>query len=196
MMAHQFKAPTSLKELAPSVPDELVEVIERLMQKKPEDRFGSADEAADRLLPLTGGRPVNGALPETATAAPVYTPRPSSFVPPPAPKPTRPSSFVLPPPNGAPTASQPAGPLFPTPLPYPQRQSSPAFANGSDHAAPALRDDTGERHPVDDRPFTMPPGYVPDAPRGRQFSTIAVAVVGLGAMIVSYLTFLSFNPFK
>jgi serine/threonine protein kinase len=200
MMAHQFKAPPPVKDLAPSTPDALVEVIERLMQKKPEDRFGSTDEAADRLFPLADGRPVNGAYSDTAAAVapPAYVPRPSSFVPPPAPKPTRPSSFVLPPPNNAPAATsngQPTG-LFPTPLPYPPRNGSPAYVNGSDHAAPALRDDTGERHPVDDRPFTMPPGYVPDAPRGRQFGTLAVAVIGLGAMILSYITFLSFNPFK
>lgn len=196
MMAHQFKAPAPVKELEPTVPDALVEVIERLMQKKPEDRFASADEAADRLLPLTAGRPVNGALPEAPAAAPAYTPRPSSFIPPSAPKPTRPSSFVLPPPNGAQAASAAPAPLFPTPPPFPQRESSPFHANGSNHAAPALRDDTGVRHPVEDRPFSMPPGYVPDAPGSRQFGTIAVAAVGLGAMIISYIAFLSFHPFK
>jgi serine/threonine protein kinase len=53
MMAHQFKQPISVKELAPETPDELVKVIEKLMQKKPEDRFQTVDEAHEALVPLS-----------------------------------------------------------------------------------------------------------------------------------------------
>ena len=38
MMAHQHKQPTPIKELNPDVPDELVAVVERLMQKAPTHR--------------------------------------------------------------------------------------------------------------------------------------------------------------
>src|SRR5205814_585572 len=114
MMAHQFKAPTPLKELAPDAPDGLVAVVERLMAKKPEDRFGGADEVAERLLPLAGGLPVGGGF-HPAAAPAGFAPRPGSFVPPPVdpqggyPAPCRPSSFILPPPNGS-AAGQPAEP--------------------------------------------------------------------------------------
>ncbi len=52
MMAHQFKKPQAICELAPETPPELIQVIERLMQKKPEDRYGSAREVVETLRPL------------------------------------------------------------------------------------------------------------------------------------------------
>jgi hypothetical protein len=42
----------------------------------------------------------------------------------------------------------------------------------------------------------MPPGYVPEASRAAQFGPLAIAVVGLGAMILSYLALVTINPFK
>src|SRR5205807_2195650 len=52
MMAHQFKQPTPLTELNPEVPEELVEIVERLMQKGPENRFPNAGEVVEALRPL------------------------------------------------------------------------------------------------------------------------------------------------
>jgi serine/threonine-protein kinase len=52
MMAHQYKQPTPLRELTPEVPAELIAVVERLMQKKPEDRYASCEEVVDALRPL------------------------------------------------------------------------------------------------------------------------------------------------
>ena len=52
MMAHQFKQPTPLRELNPDVPEELVAVVERLMQKAPESRFHNAAELVEALRPL------------------------------------------------------------------------------------------------------------------------------------------------
>jgi serine/threonine protein kinase len=57
MMAHQFKQPTPVKELAPDVPDELVEVVERLMQKTPEQRYANSDEVVEALRPLAAAPP-------------------------------------------------------------------------------------------------------------------------------------------
>jgi serine/threonine protein kinase len=189
MMAHQFKEPTPLKELAPSAPAALVEVIERLMKKKPEDRYAGADEAAERLLPLSAGRPVDGAFGEhSPQAAPSSSSRPSSIVMPPAQKAARGSSFVLPP-TSPPTVSPTAHALFPTPLPQPPSRTSHA-------TAPAASSRESNYELPSNHQFSMPPGYVPDQPRGAQFGPLAVAAVGIGAMIVSYFTFLSFNPFK
>ena len=52
MMAHQFKEPTPINELNPEVPAELVAVVERLMKKAPDQRFGSAAEVVEALRPL------------------------------------------------------------------------------------------------------------------------------------------------
>jgi hypothetical protein len=50
--AHQTEQPEPLAELRPDLPAELVEVIERLMQKAPEDRYSSAEEIIELLRPL------------------------------------------------------------------------------------------------------------------------------------------------
>lgn len=52
MMAHQFKQPESLATLAEGTPAELIEVVDKLMQKKPEDRFSSVGEIVAVLRPL------------------------------------------------------------------------------------------------------------------------------------------------
>jgi serine/threonine protein kinase len=54
MMAHQMKDPTSIRELAPEVPAEMVAVVERLMKKVPEQRFANSKELVDVLRPLAG----------------------------------------------------------------------------------------------------------------------------------------------
>lgn len=52
MMAHQFKPPTPIRESVPDVPDGLVAVLDRLMQKAPDGRYAGADEVVEALLPL------------------------------------------------------------------------------------------------------------------------------------------------
>ncbi len=54
MMAHQNKEPTPIKEYAPEVPDVVVEVVHRLMAKKPEDRYSGLDEVVEALEPYLG----------------------------------------------------------------------------------------------------------------------------------------------
>jgi serine/threonine protein kinase len=51
MMAHQFKEPVPILELAPNTPPALIQVIEKLMQKKPENRFHSAGQVVETLRP-------------------------------------------------------------------------------------------------------------------------------------------------
>ena len=52
MMCHQHKQPPKLKDLAPETPDEMVAVVERLMQKNPQDRFTDCKEVMEALRPL------------------------------------------------------------------------------------------------------------------------------------------------
>jgi serine/threonine-protein kinase len=54
MMAHQTKEPAPVTELAPDVPAGLVAVIQKLMAKKPEDRYRSCDEVVEALQPFIG----------------------------------------------------------------------------------------------------------------------------------------------
>jgi serine/threonine protein kinase len=96
MMSHQHKQPTPLKELAPDVPDGLIEVVERLMMKQPQDRFGSIEELSEALRPFT----IEG--PRRVGSAPVRSISPSARVSPSTPLPqnrpqTPPPSPVLPP---------------------------------------------------------------------------------------------------
>ena len=60
MMAHQSKQPTPIKELAPEVPDHLVAIVERLMQKTPESRYPNAQEVVDALKPFAAPRSWTG----------------------------------------------------------------------------------------------------------------------------------------
>lgn len=69
MMAHQFQQPTPITEFCPDAPPELIAVVERLMQKKPEDRYGSAAEVVEALEPIAarlGG--LSSRLPPRAAA--------------------------------------------------------------------------------------------------------------------------------
>ncbi len=52
MMAHQLKQPEPIRNLSPDVPAELIAVVERLMQKGPDDRYPSAADVAEALRPF------------------------------------------------------------------------------------------------------------------------------------------------
>ncbi len=73
MMAHQTKEPEALTDLNPEVPAELAAVIEKLIQKTPEARYGSTRELIEALTPLAGDVPV---LPEHPLARPTPERRP------------------------------------------------------------------------------------------------------------------------
>jgi serine/threonine-protein kinase len=74
MMAHQFKQPVPIRERSPEVPAELVEVVERLMQKAPEARFPSAADVVAALRPFADG---TGAASSHAQPQPARTPTPT-----------------------------------------------------------------------------------------------------------------------
>jgi serine/threonine-protein kinase len=54
MMAHQTKQPTPVREFAPECQDGFEVVIDRLMAKKPEDRYQGMDEVVEALEPYLG----------------------------------------------------------------------------------------------------------------------------------------------
>lgn len=55
MMAHQTKQPTPLGELNPNVPAELLEIVERLMEKDPAKRYANTAEVIQVLQPFAEG---------------------------------------------------------------------------------------------------------------------------------------------
>ncbi len=57
MMAHQTKEPEAITDLNPDVPEALGAVIEKLMQKAPEARYGNTREVIEALEPLAGDAP-------------------------------------------------------------------------------------------------------------------------------------------
>ena len=69
MMAHQFKKPEALAVLAPDTPAELIAIVDRLMQKKPEERFRSVGEIVEELRPLAPRPSAARARPGVRTAA-------------------------------------------------------------------------------------------------------------------------------
>jgi serine/threonine-protein kinase len=115
MMAHQHKEAKPLREVNPDVPEGLAAIVERLMSKKPEDRYASAMDVAEALQPFAA---VSVAPPRPvlrAAKAPAKPPRVAAAAAPalgdkspaPAVMPARPS---LPPRPGVPGSGQlPAG---------------------------------------------------------------------------------------
>jgi serine/threonine-protein kinase len=95
MMAHQFKQPEELGSLAPETPPQLVAVVKRLMEKKPEERFRGVGEIVEALRPLAPrasavqARPTSKAVHETRRPAPS---KPEAKASPETPKAVSPSS--------------------------------------------------------------------------------------------------------
>jgi serine/threonine protein kinase len=56
LVAHQFKQPKPIQELAADVPRELIAITERLMQKAPEARYSDTSEVIEALRHLAGAK--------------------------------------------------------------------------------------------------------------------------------------------
>ncbi len=101
LLAHQTRKPPSVRYDRPDIPDDLLEILERMMAKRADDRFPSADEASQALstwlirhgsddwrqrhLPLVaslGRSSPQGLIPSPAVMAheppPVYDPSPEA----------------------------------------------------------------------------------------------------------------------
>jgi serine/threonine-protein kinase len=62
MLAHQVKEPTPIRSLRPEVPQHLVDIVQRMMQKTPEGRYASIDDVIEALLPIAATPEVAGRL--------------------------------------------------------------------------------------------------------------------------------------
>ena len=119
MMAHQFKPTPSLREFVADLPDGLVVVVERLMQKAPESRYSGVDEIVEALLPFAAATGHRAPLAD-AHAKPSAVPQRSGVEH--VPIPSKPLSGIVPP-----ASSKPVIPRSRTPLPQP-RPTIPATA--------------------------------------------------------------------
>jgi serine/threonine-protein kinase len=185
MMAHQFKEPTPITDLNPEVPAELAAVVQRLMQKAPENRFAHAAEVVAGLKPLAAGQP--------AAARPLPKP--------PAPPrdrilslsrslPAKPNSEARP-------ASAPTGPSTPTPKP-PSLGSLPSRSSVCGKALPAV---PGQSAPP--KPAQTPPrereglGSVPGLPdNGLLEDRLGPIGITLGAIAACALVWVLAVVFK
>jgi serine/threonine protein kinase len=168
MMAHQFKEPKPLRELNAEVPQALVDVVQRLMQKVPEHRYAGAADVVEALRPLAH---VAG-----AALAPRQAPRPAVARPTTAARPTGPAPAAAPLAEQRPNA---IGPSTPTPKPpgnlaLPSRQSVRA-------TPPAVKP-----------PGQQPQTYETDDPtEGRSWDEklgpIGIAIVAVVACAVAFL---------
>lgn len=86
MMFHQTKEPTPVAELNPSIPPELVEVIEKLMKKDPDQRYANTEEVMEAMQPFVksnrtpSGRS-SGYIPRISAVSDVSARTPVSSVP-------------------------------------------------------------------------------------------------------------------
>lgn len=58
ILAHRYELPVSLHSLVPGIPQKLVRIVERMMEKDPERRFESMQQVARELAPLAKRRPL------------------------------------------------------------------------------------------------------------------------------------------
>jgi serine/threonine-protein kinase len=146
MMAHQFKQPAPVAELAPGTPPDLAGVIDRLMQKKPEDRYHGIDGAAEALVPIApNGQPAAPqAMVQTPTAPQT---RPGVGRPVPSAHATLPSSHA--------PLPQSHAPLPPSHAPHPSAHAARPSAHAPHPSSHAAR-----KAP----PPAPPPPPVADAP--------------------------------
>jgi serine/threonine protein kinase len=183
MMCHQHKQPTPLKDLNPDIPDELVAVVEKLMQKVPTARYVNCAEVSEALRPLAS---VDASAPKSRSMPRLKAPRVAGHkasLSAPAAKPDAPR----------PPAARPANPL-------PPRSPSAAAANlprpGNFHkpAAPAPE-------PAPEEAAAAPePAHEADRPArkslAQRIGTVGVVLLAVLAGAVAWLlsSFINFKP--
>jgi serine/threonine-protein kinase len=154
MMAHQFKQPQTIAELAPDTPAEIIAIVERLMKKKPEERFSSIGEFVEQIRPFVkanNNRPASvgrqpaprhfsapaldvKAKPSLPAPAPGKSPAPSTPTPKPQAIGTLPTRNSLRATTMQSFDKKPAPP--PAPAPQSQEESGPMPIPGGDLEAP------------------------------------------------------------
>ena len=205
MMAHQTKPPPPIKDASPETPDKLVTIVDRLMQKAPNARYGSAAEVIDALKPLASGPPaanspfaprpsptVQGLHLENGSPHPTAeTPRPAAATTT-APPISRPAARTAPAvPAAAPAPPPPVSrpPTPPAPVSLPTRESLHKGGGGYSPTNPAAS-----------LPTSMPREYsvehLPDPPKPfmerleERLGTLGLTLCAGGlAAVVFYIMF-------
>ncbi len=185
MVAHQFKEPTSLAELNPALPPALVAVVQRLLQKSPENRFANAAEVAEALRPLVGRAPAAIApLPRPQgrpmPPLPRREPRESAAPPASAGPPARPMPAATSPEPSRPPLARPIAPVAPSsPTPKPPPSSLPTrdslLGNTAAPSPAAHQAEAG----TDTRDKAVPGAVLPD----EEGDTLEERLGPLGVMI-------------
>lgn len=122
MMAHQFKQPVPVREVAPHVPEAMAAIVERLMQKSPDGRYASAEEIVEALQPFVVERRSSSMVrPQLGSKSSFIAPS-VPLPPPPAVRPSAAGTAPLPKP---PAAQMPPAPARPSSVPAP-RPAMPA----------------------------------------------------------------------
>ncbi|HKB02163.1 MAG TPA: serine/threonine-protein kinase [Gemmataceae bacterium] len=180
LIRHQTEKPYPIEELRPGLPNEVSQVLSRMLEKRPEDRYPTPKHLADALDHYLTGSVPHTPVPSTTSIAetpPVAeTPVPNSpKVKTPVPPPTRP---LIPP--GVPPLVTPgtvaaqavatqvpaAQPAVTQAYPAPVAQAAPAFA------APAV---PAPAAPAPAQPAAVAHAAPPPAPpKARQFTPNAV----------------------
>jgi serine/threonine-protein kinase len=164
MLAHQTKQPTPIQELSADVPAELAEIVDRLMQKAPESRYGSISEAVDALRPLAVAPAfATPARPRPVAARPVAVPVPE------APRP----AAAKPQPAAVAAAALADTPPTPGRVAAPESTPRPALAAFS----------LPTRQSLQQPPPAAPPAPIPEPPKAAPKPIPATATLIPGAFI-------------
>jgi serine/threonine protein kinase len=187
MMAHQFKQPQSLAELAADTPAELIAIVERLMQKKPEERFTSVGEIVEELRPF--GRTQGGLHPRPQLKQQPANNRPESAAA---------QAEANQPKWPAPAPPKTNGPSTPTPRPQamgslPTRNSLRGTAQAAPKPAPKPEN---AQAPASQSTQGAVPGGDGEEPKSfweGSMGPIGVIMTALIACVLGYLAFKLFS---
>jgi serine/threonine-protein kinase len=168
MMCHQHKQPTSVKELAPTTPDELIAVVEKLMAKQPTARYSTCAEVIQALQPFVA----KSAQPARRPTLSIPRIKPKA---PPASAEAAPRPATLPP--RAPSAAV-AAKAAPRPAAKPFPAARPAAVP---HALPVAA--------VADPSYGRPADFDPNPPQslGQRLGTVGVVLLAVVAGVVAWL---------
>jgi serine/threonine-protein kinase len=128
MLAHQFSEPTPIEDLVPECPPLLVQVLERLMRKQPEERFADISEAVSELQAVTSDTRPPVPLPAAQRKLP-STPIPAPAVVPSAPRATMKQPAPAPQAAQKPAAQKPAAQKPAAQKPAAQKKAKPAASS-------------------------------------------------------------------
>jgi serine/threonine-protein kinase len=175
MMAHQSKRPTPIKEFAANVPDGLIQVIDRLMEKEPTSRYTVMEEVVEALEPFAAD-----ARAAAIRASYTETPRPNRAA-------TRPlGADTLRQAIARPAESAPAQPATPAPA-TPPVANLPANVRLPAKNSPA----TDAAAPT----YSVPSQFAPQK-RADSVSPITLLLSGMAIMGLSYVALQYFQLVK